>query len=217
MTTDAQAETAYVDGRSTAGELRSRQTRENIKRAALRLWMDQGLDATTIEEICAAAGVGRTTFYIHFSSTEQLLAELAWSTTAGALKDLERIDDDESLRERLDIFVSAAAKRVERLPKHLAIHIIKAAIAGPPETKQLSQGRPAFSAILAREFRTAQAHGELVQDADPDELGAMLEALMMDAILKWANGKIPKASLRAVIRKRLDVVLDGVLRPSRSR
>lgn len=212
MPTDALTSPEYIDGRKSAGELRSRRTRENIKRSALRLWVEHGVDLTTIEEICADAGVGRTTFYLHFKSTDQLLAEMAWSTAEGALKDLDRLDGDVGLRDRIETFISGAAKRVERLPRPLASRILAATLSGPPDTKGLSEGRPDFAQIVAHEFRLAQTRGELADDVDPDELGAILQALMLDAMAKWAHGSIRKSSLRQMIVNRLDLLLYGVLK-----
>lgn len=45
-------------------------TRERLVAAAFRLFAEQGYDATTIDQIAAAAEVGRTTFFRHFPTKE---------------------------------------------------------------------------------------------------------------------------------------------------
>jgi TetR/AcrR family transcriptional repressor of nem operon len=47
----------------------------------------QGLHATTVDDLCAAAGVTKGAFFHHFASKEELAVAAAdhWSTTTGAL------------------------------------------------------------------------------------------------------------------------------------
>ena len=44
--------------------------------AALRLFLEQGVAPTTIEQITAGASVAKGTFYLHFSSKDDVLAGL---------------------------------------------------------------------------------------------------------------------------------------------
>jgi AcrR family transcriptional regulator len=44
--------------------------------AAERIFLDKGIAATSVDEIVAAAGVAKGTFYIHFESKDQLLVAL---------------------------------------------------------------------------------------------------------------------------------------------
>ena len=64
-------------------------TRRAIVRAAAQLWTERGYDETTIEEICAAAGVGRSTYYLYFDSKERLLIELSIATAGGVAADVD--------------------------------------------------------------------------------------------------------------------------------
>ncbi|MDH6196167.1 AcrR family transcriptional regulator [Mycobacterium frederiksbergense] len=50
-------------------------TRERIAAAAAQLVSDQGLNAATIDRIAEAAEIGRATFFRHFSSKEDAVAE----------------------------------------------------------------------------------------------------------------------------------------------
>jgi AcrR family transcriptional regulator len=57
-------------GRTTAGR---RQLRHALTVAAIDLFVAQGYDATTVDEIAAAAGVGRRTFFRYFRSKEDAI------------------------------------------------------------------------------------------------------------------------------------------------
>jgi len=57
----------------TRRDRQKRATREALRAAALRLFAEQGFRLTTAEEIAAAAGVSRRTFFVHFSSKDEVL------------------------------------------------------------------------------------------------------------------------------------------------
>ncbi|MGH4006284.1 MAG: TetR/AcrR family transcriptional regulator, partial [Pseudonocardiaceae bacterium] len=52
---------------------RKAQTRQVIQAHALRLFLANGYDATTVEEIAAAAGVSHMTFFRHFPTKESVV------------------------------------------------------------------------------------------------------------------------------------------------
>jgi len=48
-------------------------TKHSIQEAALRLFVEKGYDATTVDEIAAAAGVSHMTFFRHFPRKEDVV------------------------------------------------------------------------------------------------------------------------------------------------
>jgi AcrR family transcriptional regulator len=73
--------------------------REELMAAAERIFVTKGVAATSIDEIVAAAGVAKGTFYIHYPSKEHLLGALqarfvvAWCNDFRAAVDRRRADD----------------------------------------------------------------------------------------------------------------------------
>lgn len=55
------------------GKLKS--TRERLTELGMELMFKNGFDAVSVSDICKEAEVSRTTFYLHFKSKEQLIAE----------------------------------------------------------------------------------------------------------------------------------------------
>jgi AcrR family transcriptional regulator len=75
----------------TAQTVRSERTRAALRRAALARFLAQGVEATSVEEIAADAGVTVRTFYRHFATKHDLLfadydAGLHWFRTALAAR-----------------------------------------------------------------------------------------------------------------------------------
>lgn len=72
--------------------------RNDIMNAAQRLFVEQGAAATTVDQITAAAEVAKGTFYLYFSSKDELLAALGErfgeALLEGIRKATRRIESD---------------------------------------------------------------------------------------------------------------------------
>ena len=60
-------------------------TRERIRGSALRLFREQGYDATTVEQIAAAAGVSHMTFFRYFPAKEDVALSDSYDPMIAAL------------------------------------------------------------------------------------------------------------------------------------
>ena len=165
--------------RSLLRQERSKQTRRALLRTAAHLWGERGFDSVTVEEICGAAGVGRTTFYLHFESKDDLLAHLPGATATGVVSDLVRLGATADLNERLEAFIAGVVRRMEAVPKELAALVIRSqrvhhfkARAQPRTPERLT-----FADILTDLLLDASSNAELVPLANPEELGEVLGAL----------------------------------------
>ena len=63
--------------------------RADLMDAALRLFLDQGVAPTTIEQITVGAQVAKGTFYLHFSSKEDVLVALRERFVRGLLETID--------------------------------------------------------------------------------------------------------------------------------
>lgn len=60
-------------GGASSRERKKQSTSTRVRATAIEMFERQGYDATTVEEIAAAAGIGRRTFFRYFPSKEALL------------------------------------------------------------------------------------------------------------------------------------------------
>src|SRR5690349_19695304 len=91
MSTAETPATANPYRRSLLRRQQSRDTRARIVRAAAQVWTDKGFDKASVDDICEAAGVARSTYYFHFESTDQVLRELTWATASGTAADIDAL------------------------------------------------------------------------------------------------------------------------------
>lgn len=86
--------------------------REDLMNAAEILFLDKGIAPTTVEQITAGADVAKGTFYLHFSSKEDVHAALGQRFVRMFVADLEKAlarASDAGWNDRLAVWVKTAA------------------------------------------------------------------------------------------------------------
>jgi AcrR family transcriptional regulator len=82
------------------------ETKELIARTALTLFVEQGIDGTTIRDIAAAAGIAEGTLYRHYPGKDALAWDLFSSNYTAFARELHRIQAGQpTLRAKLDAMV----------------------------------------------------------------------------------------------------------------
>jgi AcrR family transcriptional regulator len=148
------------------GLRRGRGARERIVSASQRLFRDQGINGTGMDQLCAVAEVSKRTLYQHFDGKNELIAEC-----------LRRFDPDilPEVFDRTDLTPR------ERLLAAFDLHaplcpFIAAAVEIPdPGHPARAYARTYKKAFAARLTATAREAGA----ADPEQLGEQL-ALLLD-------------------------------------
>jgi AcrR family transcriptional regulator len=79
---------------STLRQEQQAATRERLLRASYEAFIDRGFDATTIDQIVKSAGTSRATFYLHFRSKAEALAQTWTDLDLPAIEALMRDRDD---------------------------------------------------------------------------------------------------------------------------
>ena len=188
-------------------ERKKRETRQRLMEAALRLFREQGYDATTVEQIAESADVAKGTFFNYFETKEAILPALAeWRLG--------------QLNEALMPERGAPASPVARIK--LALRLVAAdPLSDPAMARRLFAAgmchrdiRPgrALLNLLAEQVRQAQAAGEIRADLDPIYLGGVIRALFFQQVMMWHHGYRP-APLPELLDAAVDLLLDGIAGP----
>jgi AcrR family transcriptional regulator len=196
---------------------RSQETRRKLVRAALALWnergFERGIEETTAEEIARAAGVTKGTFYFHFAHKEDILLEIGWATAESMIVEAEAaMTRGRSTREIIHATLASLAKRVENAPRPAVIRANtefarRRHVPNPEPAKR----RPGFQRTFHDVVEYGQRRGEIPPAADADDVAALLQAVTMDTLGRWAVSERSRpGALRLALQRHADVVIGGV-------
>ena len=94
-------------------ERKRQQTRERLTRAAMALFLERGFEATTLDDIAAAADISRRSFFHYFASKEDVVFAWHEETTAALIAAVEARPASESMLTAAENAISAMARQLE--------------------------------------------------------------------------------------------------------
>ncbi|MGV0718318.1 helix-turn-helix domain-containing protein [Mycolicibacterium sp. XJ662] len=148
------------------GLRRGRGARERILAASRQLFRDQGINSTGLDQLCAVAQVSKRTFYQHFASKDELIAE-----------HLRRFDPDvlPEVFDRTDLTPRERLLAAFDIEGPLCPFIAAAVEINSPDHPARVHARDYKKAFATRFAETASEAGA----ANPEQLGEQL-ALLLD-------------------------------------
>lgn len=199
--------------RASLSQARSRDTRRKLIRAAIELWgergFDEAFDQTTTEEIARAAGVSKGTFYFHFRTKQDLVADMGWVTADAMIEEAEAaMARNERTVEIIDQLLEAVARRVGRSPR-TAVAILAEEWMRETKLRHSTSHRRDFADVFESVFTYGRERGDLPRDANPHTVAALVQAATMDALADWASSNQSTEELRDVLLERAEIVLAG--------
>ncbi|PDT87983.1 TetR family transcriptional regulator [Bradyrhizobium sp. Y36] len=106
-----------ADGRApdvTGLRQRKRQlTRARLTRAAMTLFLERGFEATTIDDIAAAAEVSRRSFFHYFASKEDVVTAWQENAASALVDEVVARPADESMLTAAENAIAAVIKRLD--------------------------------------------------------------------------------------------------------
>jgi AcrR family transcriptional regulator len=171
------------------------ETLHRLQEEALRLFDEQGYDATTIEQIAEAAGVSPSTFYRYFPTKEDVVVQDEYDPLIVNVFENQSADDAplDALREVLRVlfaeFTDADIERVRRRVRMIfAVPALRA--------KQVQQ-TTATEELLAR--MVAERTGRSPRELEVRHFTALIVTSWTVAISAWAETEGGKDDLAATM------------------
>jgi AcrR family transcriptional regulator len=175
---------------------RAAQTREKLFRAALRLFIQRGFAATTVEQITDAADVGKGTFFNYFPSKEHVLAAFG-DLQIGKLQALVAAARESRLtaREafvRLPVVMAEEPGRSPLLLRAMLTAMLTSDAVRKIVTGKMALGRERLSELIL----LAQREGLFRHDITPRAAALLLQQTVFGAMLFWSFHPTEKLSRR---------------------
>jgi AcrR family transcriptional regulator len=189
-------------------ERRRYRTRRTIQAQALQLFAAKGFQATTIEEIAAAAEMAPRTFFRYFSTKEEVVF---WSdyqpTLAGFVA--ARPDDEPALKALHHGIVDALAAIWDQDGERM-LQRIRLAFRTPALHPRMRQQQAGWATAVAKIL--ADRLGERPDNLEIRIVAAAVAAAVWVAIEEWQAQDNGEGELGALIDQALGTVLAGPLR-----
>jgi AcrR family transcriptional regulator len=168
--------------RETLPPLRSERTRAAIRDAANRLFIERGVDRTTVDAICAAAGVSKGTFYLYFRRREDLLLEYGLRRLRRIREMLPALIGRKTFREALNAILDEVVRGkgwgrevTGRALLEMGTGWEGLAVEGPHK-------------LIEPLIELAQARGEVRRDIPSDALAHFVLRSILGALRDWGLG-----------------------------
>lgn len=170
----------------------------------MALWRTQGYAATTVAEICTAAGVSKALFYFYFPRKEDVLFEVGVMSTQTAQRTIgDLLTKTYEVGDVISKALRALEKSMSRNPRELVVETILEGYRH--EHRILAAGAPEVEADMFTElFDRARADGKVSAHVDTAHLAYLASTLVSEGARHWAAGSFGDRSFS-------DVVTDDIL------
>jgi len=202
------ASPSNTPARPARRERRKAETYERLMRSALRLFAEQGLAGTTIEQITEAADVGKGTFFNYFPTKEHVL--LAFGDTR-----IKKISAALEEAREGSLLLWPVLRRLARTLAEEASHtpgLLRSILVAPLSREsvrefmvgKLREGRAALEQV----FQIGQERGEMRSDLTPGYMARGFQQSVFGALVLWSLD--PQGDLNAWLDVWLEMFLGGL-------
>jgi AcrR family transcriptional regulator len=181
-----------------------------LVQAAMALWRTKGYSATTVADICTAAGVSKALFYFYFPRKEDVLFEVGVMSTQSARRTMHTLlDGDYEIRSVIFAALESFEQSMARNPRELIIETILEGYRH--EHRILADGvSPDVEADMFTELLTrAQADGKLPATVDVAHLAYLAQTMVSEGARHWAARTFGDRSFADVVTADICTLING--------
>jgi TetR/AcrR family transcriptional regulator, transcriptional repressor for nem operon len=165
---------------------------------ALDAFWARGYDATSIEHLVEATGLGRASLYGAFGDKEQLFRRVMQRYLARARADVEQITEGLQGRQALEAFLRSRVTSRDARPGCFLQMSATSGTSPPLVQDALAAGSEEATSWLRRYVSEAIRLGELAKNTDVDSVVGMLGVLVAGLTASAKAGQAPEELERAI-------------------
>lgn len=177
------------DRSQTSRDLQREATRRRVYAAALEIFRRDGVAQSRIEDIANAAGVSRGTFYFHFPTKDDVLAQLLRESESAVVDHIEALALDASILEVMKATAQGIAEQWQDDPSLLPDLGVVALRLTATQLDDIPNLHPVQGALEPR-FRRAVERGELMGLIPPELLAQFFLVSLFGASLAWTGNRM---------------------------
>jgi len=209
---------SHTPPRLARRERRKAETYERLMRAALRLFAQQGIAATTVEQITEAADVGKGTFFNYFPTKEHILQAFGDTRIKKIQAALDEAQEGSQpiwqVLRRLAHSLAEEASHTPGLLRSILVAPLSRESVREFMAVKLREGRAALEQL----FQIGQERAELRPDLPAAYMARGFQQSVFGALVLWSLD--PQGDLDAWLDVWLELFLGGLdprtTRPSRT-
>jgi AcrR family transcriptional regulator len=161
------------------------ETHATFVEAAKRLFVERGIDAPTVQDICAAAGFSRGTFYTHFKDKEDVLAAVMDQIVSTFVVDELAVAETNDLSEIIRNYAARFVERTWIVAGSVGWgfhHTLEACARSERVRRAYSDAIDRMCQRVKVPIVTGQRDGRLRPNLDPDALAALLASAALGGV-----------------------------------
>jgi AcrR family transcriptional regulator len=177
--------TSRLLAQMTLAERKRQLVRDQLGEAALRLLAGQGYEETTVDQIVAAAGVSRRTFFRYFKSKEDVVVESVGDLGAAIRGELAARPDRESPQAALRAAFAVAVEQLADEPAK-SLPLIRLVFGTPALHRRFLEHQSVLQEELAAELARREGLDACADLGPALDAGVALTAFQV-AVESWAR------------------------------
>ena len=194
--------------------MQNKQTsREKILQSAVQLFLGEGYEATSVNDICKHAGVSKGSFYHYFETKQVLFLSLMENWSSRVMQSVlgEPITEDSNAKDVLIQMPYQFNMAFAAVPRGfpMLVDFWRQAMADPAIWKTAVEPYRYFMGFFMRIIETGQQDGSIRKDIDSEILARLLVAVAMGYLLEAAFDQ-EKADWSAITSEGLRLLLEGI-------
>jgi len=182
-------------------------TKKRIREVSLKLFNEKTFEKVTLNEICAASGVNKHTFYYYFKAKDELLKDYYKIPSKLTSYDLTTILTADSYVEQLWLlnknFLDFIGDSGISIIKQLIIKNLKDDIG----TFKISEEKRERLKVECEIIKKGQTNGEFLNKTDPEVLVVLLKQITHSTAITWSlkNGDF---DFKTAVRYMYEMIFD---------